>query len=87
MENNFGLPAICLFSGPRKIWAPGCPAVITLKFEVSGFTIDWLVVLVFYSPSTYFRSFRARSVNLAHCSYASLLGSLPVLTAHSFASN
>ena len=25
----------------------------------------WLVVLVFYGPSTHFRSFRARSVNLA----------------------
>ena len=27
--------------------------------------VSWLVVLVFYGPSTHFRSFRARSVNLA----------------------
>ena len=41
-----------------------------------------VVVLKFYGPSTHFRSFRARS----HCSWASLLGSLPALSAHSFAS-
>ena len=45
---------------------------------------EWLVVLVFYSPATLFRSLRARSVT---CSWASLLGSLPVLGAYSFASN
>ena len=28
-------------------------------------SVGWLVVLVFYGPSTYFRSSRARSVNLA----------------------
>ena len=29
------------------------------------YPIGWLVVLMFYGPSTHFRSFRARSVNLA----------------------
>ena len=38
---------------------------------------------VFYSPSTHFRSFRVRSVNLATL----FLGSLPVLSDHSFANN
>ena len=47
----------------------------------------WLVVLVFYSPSTHFRSFQARSVNLATLSWANLLGSVPVLSAHLFPSN
>ena len=28
-------------------------------------TTGWLVLLVFYGPSTYFRSFQARPVNLA----------------------
>ena len=46
-----------------------------------------LVWFLFYGASTHFRSFRAWSVNLPHCSWASLLGSLPVLSAHSFASN
>ena len=47
-----------------------------------------LVLSQFYSPSTHFTSFRARSVTLKpHCSWASLLGSLPVLFAHSFTSN
>ena len=44
----------------------------------------WLVVLLFYGPSTYFRSFHVRSGTLATLF---LLGSLPVLSAHSFASN
>ena len=44
-------------------------------------------MLVFYGPSTHFRSFRARSVNLAPLFLASLLDSLPVLSGHSFASN
>ena len=43
-----------------------------------GFGLVWFL---FYGPSTHFRSFRARSVNLA------TLGSLPVLSAHSFASS
>ena len=42
-----------------------------------------VVVLVFYGPSTLFRSFRARSVYLSTL----FLGSLPVLSAHSLASN
>ena len=46
-------------------------------------------MLVFYGPSTLLKSFRVRPVNVStlHCSWASLLGSLPVLSAHSFASN
>ena len=50
-------------------------------------SLDGLVWFLFYGPSTRFRSFRARSVNLATLSWASLLGSLPVLSAHSFAIN
>ena len=46
-----------------------------------------VVVLVFYGPSTLFRSFWARQLTYPSCSWASLLGSLPVLSAHSFASN
>ena len=41
-----------------------------------------VVVLVFYGPSTLFRSFRTRSVNLPTVPE----GSLPVLSVHSFAS-
>ena len=40
-------------------------------------------VLVFYDPLTLFMSFRARSVNISTL----FLGNLPVLSAHSFASN
>ena len=46
-----------------------------------------LVWFLFYGPSTHFRSFRARSVNLATLFLGNPLGSLPVLSAHSFASN
>ena len=46
-----------------------------------------VVVLVFYGPSTLFMSFQARRLTYPHCSRASLLGSLPVLSAHSFVSN
>ena len=45
----------------------------------------FLVWCLFYGPSTHLRSFRARSVTLT--TLASLLCSLPVLSAHSFASN
>ena len=47
----------------------------------------WFGWFLFYSPSTQFRSFRARSVNLARLFLGKLLGGLPVLSAHSFASN
>ena len=47
----------------------------------------FLVWLLFYGPSTHFMSFRVRSVTLINYSWASLLGSLPVLSAHSFTSN
>ena len=43
--------------------------------------------IVFYSPSTLFRSFGRGQLSCPHCSWASLLGGLPVLSAHSFASN
>ena len=46
-----------------------------------------VVELVFYGPSTLLRSFRAGQLNYPHCSRASILGSLPVLSAHYFASN
>ena len=46
-----------------------------------------VVVLGFYGPSTLFRSFRGGQLTYPHCSFASFLGSLPVLSAYSFASN
>ena len=46
-----------------------------------------MILLVFYSPSIHFSSFRARSVILSSVVLGSLLGCLPVLSAHSFASN
>ena len=52
-------------------------------------TVRFLAWVLFYSPSTHFRSFRARSVTLTTL----FLGNLPVLSAHSvfsahsFASN
>ena len=50
--------------------------------------VNWFLVwFLFYSPSTHFRSFRARSVNLATLFLGKPTGSLPVLSAHSFASN
>ena len=50
---------------------------------------DGLVWFLFYGPSTHFRSFWARSVNLATLFLGKphRLGSLPILSAHSFASN
>ena len=45
-----------------------------------------VVVLVFYSPSTLFRSFPSQ-LTYPHCSWTSLLGSLPVLGAYFFASS
>ena len=54
---------------------------------IISFEIKLVIVLVFYDPSTHFRSIRARLVNLSTLFWASLLGSLPVLNAHSFASN
>ena len=59
-----------------------------LLFRYKQVLFFFLVWFLFYSPSTHFRSFRARSVTLTtHCSMASLLGSLPVISAHSFATN
>ena len=46
-----------------------------------------VVELEFYGPSTHFRSFPARSVDLATLFLESLLGSLQIFSAHSFASN
>ena len=46
-----------------------------------------LVVLVFYGPSTHFRSFRVRSINLATLFLRKPPRQLPVLSAHSFSSN
>ena len=46
----------------------------------------YVVELVFYSPSIHFKSFRGRSVNL-DALFLGKLGSLPVLSVHSFASN
>ena len=45
----------------------------------------YVVLLVFYGSSTLFRSVWARSVNLS--TLASLLASLPVFNAHTYASN
>ena len=46
-----------------------------------------VIVLVFYAPSTHLGSFRAGQLSYPHCSWANLLGSLQVLSAHSFANN
>ena len=43
-----------------------------------------VVMLVFYGPLTLFRRGQLAS---PHCSWTSLLGSLPVMSAHSFTSN
>ena len=53
-------------------------------FRSRVMVLGWFL---FYGPSTHFRSFRVRSVTQQHCSWAGLLGSLPVFSAHSFASN
>ena len=50
----------------------------------------WLfvvVVLVFYDPSTHLGNFVLGQLTDPHCFWASLLGSLPVLSAHYFDSN
>ena len=44
-------------------------------------------MLVFYSSSTLSGYFGHGQLTYSHCSWASLLGSLPVLNTHSFASN
>ena len=54
-------------------------------FQVLAWSL--FVVLVFYGPSILFRSLRARSVNPSTHTWASLLGSLPVLSVHSYVSN
>ena len=46
-----------------------------------------VVVVVFYGPLTLFRSFGHGQLTYPHCSWASLRGSLPVLSAHFFANN
>ena len=51
------------------------------------FFIKVVVVLVFYGPSTLFRSFQVLSVNLPTLFQGASLGSLPVCSAYSFASN
>ena len=47
----------------------------------------FVVVLMFYSLSTLFSHFGCGHLSYPHCSWASLLGSWPVLSANSFASN
>ena len=58
------------------------------NFRISDMlkTVFWFD-FYFYGSSTHFMSFRLRSVNLATLFLGKLLGSLPVLSAHSFASN
>ena len=46
-----------------------------------------VVLLVFYDPSTLSGHLGLGQLTDPHCSWASLLGSLPVLSAHSFASS
>ena len=55
----------------------------TVHGQVSLAVNQYNVVDVFYGPSTLFRSFRTRSVNLSTL----FLGILPLLSAHSVASN
>ena len=63
-----------------------CTAMLRLisgKHKI-GFSFVWFL---FYGPSTHFRSFRARSITLTTLLLGNLVGSLPVLSAHSFPSN
>ena len=53
----------------------------------SGLTAAKIIVLVFYGPSTHFRSFRARSVNLATLFLGKPPRQFTSTFAHSFASN
>ena len=46
--------------------------------------VGWVVVLVFYGPSTLLGHFGRGQLTYPHCSWANLLGSLLVLSAHSF---
>ena len=50
-----------------KIMLIGCIILISLSICVAlaCWLVGWLVVLVFYGASTFFRSFQARSVNLS----------------------
>ena len=57
---------------------------IRLLLLWSGLILVWFL---FYSPSTHFRSFQAWSVNLATLFLGKPPRQLPVLSAHSFASN
>ena len=69
----------------RGLW-PGKTQLESWKFVHSNYrynTISVVVELVFYGPSTHFRSFRARSVNLATL----FLGKPPRQFTSSFASN
>ena len=57
-------------------------------FVCMSIRYPWLLIFfllfLFYGPSTHFRSFQSQSVTLTtlHCSWASLLGRLPVLSAY-----
>ena len=44
---------------------PSCPGAAQMFYKVLLHTNNCLVWFLFYGPSTHFRSFRARSVNLA----------------------
>ena len=56
------------------------------RFQNIDFLQYYVVVLFFYGPSTVSCHFRGQ-LTYPHCSWASLLGSLPVLSSQSFASN
>ena len=71
---------------PHCLLRPACHILRIFTVFVLAHVV--VAVIVFYGPSTLFVAFRARSaLTYSHCSWASLLGSLPVLSAHSFASN
>ena len=61
-----------------------------MRYCLLIFTSDVVVVVLcwcFTALWHFFNSFRCGQSTYPHCSWASLLGSLPVLSAHSFASN
>ena len=78
------------------VWFTEMLAYLDMQTELWDCLFRWrkmikakfLVWFLFYGPSTHFwGNFGYGQLTLPHCSWAILLGSLPVLSAHSFASN
>ena len=90
---------ICVFAGQTSrsvvmlrlnygTWtAVGSGILKHIKIMLVTFCWLLLVMLVFYRPQHILGHFRRGQLTYPHCSWASLLGSLPVLSAHSFTHN